>query len=263
MDSISNGVKAGRSMKLVRFQVPGRTAYGILHGKEVAELAGDCFGDLSTIATSHALSSVKLLAPCSPSKVIAVGLNYRDHARELELPVPDVPVIFLKPPTTIIGPGDAILYPEMSSQVDFEAELGIVIKDQTKNIRPEEAGRHILGFTCANDITARDLQKKDGQWTRAKSFDTFCPIGPWIETGLDPDDVRVESYLNGEQRQASRTSQFIFKIDFLVSFISYIMTLYPGDLIITGTPAGIGPMKSGDEIEVRIEGIGSLKNVVN
>jgi 2-keto-4-pentenoate hydratase/2-oxohepta-3-ene-1,7-dioic acid hydratase in catechol pathway len=249
-------------MKLVRFQVPGRSACGILQGEDVVELEGDCFGDLRTLATGHALSGVQLLAPCSPSKVVAVGLNYRDHARELGLPVPEAPVIFLKPPTTVIGPGDAIQYPGMSSQVDFEAELGIVIKDRAKNIRPEEAGRHILGFTCANDITARDLQKKDGQWTRAKSFDTFCPVGPWIETGLDPDDILVESYLNNEQRQSSRTSQFIFKIDFLVSFISRIMTLYPGDLIITGTPAGIGPMKPGDEIEVRIEGIGSLKNNV-
>jgi len=249
-------------MKLVRFQVQGRTVCGILHGEEVRELEGDFFGPLKTLATGQALADVKLLAPCSPTKVIAVGLNYRDHARELELPVPDTPVIFLKPPTTVIGPADAILYPEASSQVDYEAELGIVIKDRTKDLRPEDARRHILGYTCANDVTARDLQKKDGQWTRAKSFDTFCPVGPWIETGLDPDDLLVESYLNGERRQASRTSQFIFKADFLVSFISRIMTLYPGDLIITGTPAGIGPMKPGDEIEVRIEGIGSLKNTV-
>ena len=249
-------------MKLVRFQVLGRTACGLLHGEEVAELAGDFFGDMRTLATGHALSSVKLLAPCSPSKVIAVGLNYRDHAQELGLPVPGTPILFLKPPTTVIGPGDAIQYPGMSAQVDFEAELGIVIKDRAKNIQPEEAGRHILGFTCANDVTARDLQKKDGQWTRAKSFDTFCPVGPWIETELDAADVLVESYLNGERRQSSRTSQFIFRIDFLVSFISRVMTLYPGDLIITGTPAGIGPMKPGDEIEVRIEGIGSLKNTV-
>ncbi len=234
-----------------------------MKGEEVTELAGDFFGALKTLETNHALSSVKLLAPCSPSKVIAVGLNYRDHARELGLPVPDTPVIFLKPPTTVVGPGDAILYPEMSSQVDYEAELGIIIKDRAKNIRPEEARGYILGFTCANDITARDLQKKDGQWSRAKSFDTFCPVGPWIETGLDPDDILVEAYLNGEQRQSSRTSQFIFKIDYIVSFISQIMTLYPGDLIITGTPAGIGPMKHGDEIEVRIEGIGSLMNTIS
>ena len=249
-------------MKLVRFQIQGRTACGILREEEVTELEGDFFGPLKRRTTVHALSGVKLLAPCSPSKVIAVGLNYRDHSREMGLPIPDTPILFLKPPTAVIGPGDAILYPGMSSQVDYEAELGIVIKDRAKDIRPEEARRHILGFTCVNDVTARDLQKKDGQWTRAKSFDTFCPVGPWIETDLEPNDVLVESYLNGEQRQSARTSQFIFNADHLISFISQIMTLYPGDLIITGTPAGIGPMKPGDTIEVRIEGIGSLKNVV-
>lgn len=249
-------------MKLIRFQVPGRIACGILHDGEVTELEDGFFGPLKTRSSGHARAGVKLLAPCSPSKVVAVGLNYRDHARELDLPVPETPVIFLKPPTSIIGPGDIIQYPGMSSRVDYEAELGIVIKDRVKDIRPEEARGHILGYTCANDVTARDLQKKDGQWTRAKSFDTFCPIGPWIETDLAPDDLLVESFLNGGRRQSSRTSQFIFKVDHLISFISQIMTLCPGDLIITGTPAGIGPMGSGDEIEVRIEGIGSLKNVV-
>jgi 2-keto-4-pentenoate hydratase/2-oxohepta-3-ene-1,7-dioic acid hydratase in catechol pathway len=181
----------------------------------------------------------------------------------LGLPIPDTPIIFLKPPTSVIGPDDSIRYPETSSRVDYEAELGIIIKDRAKDIRPEDASRHILGYTCANDVTARDLQKKDGQWTRAKSFDTFCPFGPWIETELDPDDLLVESFLNGARRQSSRTSQLIFKTNHLVSFISQVMTLYPGDLIITGTPAGIGPMERGDEIEVRIEGIGSLKNTVN
>jgi len=249
-------------MKLARFQVQGRTACGIMDGEEVTELEGDFFGVLKTLPIRHAGAGLRLLAPCSPSKVVAVGLNYRDHAREMGLTVPETPIIFLKPATSVIGPGDSILYPGMSSQVDYEAELGIVIKDRVKGLRPEEARRHILGYTCANDVTARDLQKKDDQWTRAKSFDTFCPIGPWIETELDPDDLLVESFLNGARRQSSRTSQFIFKADHLVSFISQVMTLYPGDLIITGTPAGIGPMEPGDETEVRIEGIGSLKNVV-
>ena len=249
-------------MKLVRFQVDGRTACGILHGEEVKELEGDFFGPLATRSPGHARAGVRLLAPCSPSKVVAVGLNYRDHAREMGLTVPDTPIIFLKPPTTVIGPGDIIRFPGMSSQVDYEAELGIVIKDRIKDIRPEEVRRHILGYTCANDVTARDLQKKDGQWTRAKSFDTFCPVGPWIETDLEPDDLLVEAFLNGARRQSSRTSQFIFTADHLVSFISQVMTLYAGDLVITGTPAGIGPMNPGDEIEVRIEGIGSLKNMV-
>jgi 2-keto-4-pentenoate hydratase/2-oxohepta-3-ene-1,7-dioic acid hydratase in catechol pathway len=249
-------------MRLVRFQDEGRAAYGILEGDEVAELEGDIFGPLNTRPARRPLSRVRLLAPCSPGKIVAVGLNYRDHAEELGLAVPDEPIIFLKPPTTVIGPGEAVAYPPMSAQVDYEAELGIVIRDQVKNIGPEQARDHILGYTCANDVTARDLQRKDGQWTRAKSFDTFCPAGPWIETELDPDDLLVESYLNGKRRQSSRTAQFIFPVDRLVSFISQIMTLSPGDLIITGTPAGIGPMKPGDEIEVRIEGIGSLTNTV-
>ncbi len=250
-------------MRLVRFQAEERPAYGVLDGDFVTELDGDFFRPLRTGNRTHPLSRVKLLAPCSPGKIIAVGLNYRDHAEELGLAVPEEPVIFLKPPSTVIGPGEAILYPAMSGQVDYEAELGVVIGDRAKDLSLAEAKDHILGYTCANDVTARDLQRKDGQWTRAKSFDTFCPIGPWIETGLDPGNLLVESYLNGEQRQSSRTAQFIFPVYYLVSFISRVMTLYPGDLIITGTPAGIGPMKHGDEVEVRIEGIGSLKNIVN
>ena len=249
-------------MRLVRFLVQERPAWGILNNDEVAELDGDVFSSFKTPRTCHPASAVKLLAPCIPSKVVAVGLNYRDHAKELGLAVPEEPIIFLKPPTTVVGPGEAIHYPAMSAQVDYEAELGVVVRDRVRNIDPEEARDHLLGYTCANDVTARDLQKKDGQWTRAKSFDTFCPVGPWIETDLDPGDLLVESYLNGKRKQSSRTSQFIFPVDVLVSFISRIMTLNPGDLIITGTPAGIGPMKPGDEIEVRIEGIGSLKNVV-
>jgi len=175
---------------------------------------------------------------------------------------PDNPILFLKPPTAIIGHGEPIVYPAMSSQVDYEGELGIVIRDRTVHIRPEQARKHILGYTCANDVTARDLQKKDGQWTRAKSFDTFCPVGPWIETDVDPDDLLIETLVNRQLRQSSRTSLFIFGVDLLVSFISQVMTLEPGDLIITGTPAGIGPMQPGDEVEVRIQGIGSLKNNV-
>ena len=249
-------------MRLVRFLIDGRTAYGVLEADRVNELDGDLFGALKTLNTSYPLSHVRLLAPCRPSKIIAVGLNYRDHAKELGFPIPESPIIFLKPPSSVIGPGDAIVFPAMSAQVDHEAELGVVIKERARGVSPGQAKDHILGYTCANDVTARDLQKKDGQWTRAKSFDTFCPIGPWIENELDPDDLLVESYLNKEQKQSSRTSRLIFTMDSLVSFISHVMTLEPGDLIITGTPAGIGPMKPGDEIEVRIEGIGSLRNRV-
>ncbi|HSQ77681.1 MAG TPA: fumarylacetoacetate hydrolase family protein, partial [Nitrospirota bacterium] len=245
-----------------RFLAQGRPVCGVVNGDEISELDGDFFSPFKTRKTGYVFSQVKLLPPCNPSKVVAVGLNYRDHAHELGLAIPEEPVIFLKPATTIIGPGESVIYPGTSSRVDYEAELGVVVKDRTRNISPEEAPDHILGYTCANDITARDLQKKDGQWTRAKSFDTFCPVGPWIETDLDPGDLLIQSYLNGERRQSSRTSQLIFKVRELVSFISGIMTLEPGDFIITGTPAGIGPMKPGDEIEVRIEGIGSLKNRV-
>jgi 2-keto-4-pentenoate hydratase/2-oxohepta-3-ene-1,7-dioic acid hydratase in catechol pathway len=249
-------------MRLVRFLVQGRIAYGILNNEEVAELDGDGFAPLSSIRKRHRMADVKILAPCVPTKIVAVGLNYRDHARELGMPVPETPILFLKPPTSVIGPGEAIVLPAMSTRVDYEAELGIVIRDRVSRVSPAESRDHILGYTCVNDVTARDLQKKDGQWTRAKSFDTFCPIGPWIQADLDPGDLLVESYLNGERRQSSRTSQFIFGVDHLVSFISQIMTLEPGDLIITGTPAGIGPIQAGDEVEVRIEGIGSLKNRV-
>ncbi len=249
-------------MRLVRFQVEGRAAYGILRDETIEEISGDIFGDLKPLKKFHALTLVKLLAPCCPSKIIAVGLNYRDHAKELGFSIPENPILFLKPPTAVIGPADSIRYPAMSRQVDYEAELGIVIKDRASNIPPAQTREHILGYTCANDVTARDLQKKDGQWTRAKSFDSFCPVGPWIETDLDPDDLRIEAFLNNEQKQSSRTSQFVFPAKDLVSFISQVMTLEPGDLIITGTPAGIGPMQPGDEIEVRIEGIGSLKNTV-
>jgi 2-keto-4-pentenoate hydratase/2-oxohepta-3-ene-1,7-dioic acid hydratase in catechol pathway len=251
-------------MKLVRFVAPGNPgpACGVVENDEVIELEGDHVSAPVRRKARYPLSHVRLLPPCSPTKVVAVGLNYRDHARELGFAIPDEPVIFLKPPTAIVGTGEAIVYPPTSSQVDFEAELGVVIKDRIRQVKPGDAYRHILGYTCANDVTARDLQKKDGQWTRAKSFDTFCPVGPWIETDLDPGNILVESYLNGERKQSSRTSELIFRVDHLVSFISSIMTLYPGDLIITGTPAGIGPMQPGDEVEVRIEGIGSLTNKI-
>ena len=249
-------------MKLVRFDAGNGPVSGILDDDKIAELDGDFFGVFKTLKTCWRASDVRLLAPCRPSKVVAVGLNYRDHAHEMKLPLPDEPIIFLKPTTTVIGPGDAVTIPPHAGRVDYEAELAVVLRSRTRNISVDEAPDHILGYTCANDVTARDLQKKDVQWTRAKSFDTFCPVGPWIETDLDPSNVLVEAYLNGGRRQSSRTGQLIFNVPFLVSFISRVMTLEPGDLIITGTPSGIGPMKPGDAIEVRIEGIGSLKNPV-
>jgi len=249
-------------MRLVRFRAKGSSAYGILNNDEIVELDGPGYASLSSHRAIHRSADSRLLPPCVPSKIVAVGLNYRDHARELGMAVPETPVLFLKPPTAVIGPGDDIVCPAMSRRVDYEGELGIVIRDRISRISPGEARKHILGYTCANDVTARDLQKQDGQWTRAKGFDTFCPVGPWIETELDPGDIAIETYLNGERRQSSRTSQFVFSVEHLVSFISKVMTLESGDLIITGTPAGIGPLKPGDEVEVRIEGIGSLLNTV-
>lgn len=198
----------------------------------------------------------------NPSKIICVGLNYLDHAKEMKEPLPENPIIFLKPPSAIIQDGDAIIYPNQTFNLHYEAELAIVIKDKIHNIPINEAFEHILGFTCANDVTARDLQKKDGQWTRGKGFDTFCPVGPNIVSGIDPNDLAIKLYLNGELKQNSRTSNLIFKPDYLVSFISQVMTLLPGDIILTGTPSGIGPMKIGDTVVVEIEKIGKLTNIV-
>ncbi len=197
-----------------------------------------------------------------PSKIVCVGLNYREHAVELKLKIPKEPVIFLKPSSSIIYNKDDIVYPPKVRRLDFEAELAVVIKKKTKNIKPKEAPAYILGYTCLNDVTARDLQKRDGQWTRSKSFDTFCPIGPVIETDLDPSDIKIESRLNGILRQSSSSADLIFPVYELVAYISGIMTLLPGDIISTGTPPGVGPMRPRDLIEVRIEGIGTLKNKV-
>jgi len=208
------------------------------------------------------LQDIKLLAPCCPSKIVAVGLNYKEHAKELNMELPKEPLIFIKPVSSVIGHLDNIIYPEQSIQVDYEAELAIVIKNKIKNISENEVSENILGFTCLNDVTARDLQTKDTQWTRAKSFDTFCPIGPYIVNNIDPSNLKIESLLNDELKQSSNTSDFIFDINYIVSFISKIMTLYPEDIITTGTPAGIGPMNKGDKIEIRIENIGSLINYV-
>ena len=197
-----------------------------------------------------------------PSKIICVGTNYADHARELNLGVPGEPLIFIKPPSSIIYDGQDIVYPRGVTRLDFEAELVVVIKKEGRNIGESGAREYILGYTCLNDVTARDIQAKESQWTRSKSFDTFCPIGPHIETDVNPSGIKVESYLNGERKQSSTTANLLFSVPRLVSFVSGIMTLLPGDIISTGTPFGIGPMLPGDRIEVRIEGIGSLHNTV-
>lgn len=197
-----------------------------------------------------------------PTKIVCIGLNYHCHAKELGMNTPHHPIIFLKPLTTLIGPEENIIYPKMSKRVDYEAELAIIIKNRIRNIKKSEAMKHVEGFTCLNDVTARDLQKLDKQWTRAKSFDTFCPVGPKVVKNINPNNLKIQSFLNNKLKQNSNTKNFIFKVEELVSFISQVMTLNPGDIIATGTPKGIGPMKKGDTIEVRIEGIGSLVNYV-
>jgi 2-keto-4-pentenoate hydratase/2-oxohepta-3-ene-1,7-dioic acid hydratase in catechol pathway len=191
-----------------------------------------------------------------------LGLNYHSHAEELKLPIPANPLLFLKPSTSVIGPEDDIVYPDSSERVDYEAELAVVIKAKAYRVPQDGALDYVLGYTCFNDVTARDLQKKDVQWTRAKSFDTFAAIGPHIETELDPGNVNLEAYLNGELKQGGNTSDLIFPVPELVSFISHIMTLLPGDIIATGTPSGIGPMKPGDTVEIKVAGIGTLRNRV-
>jgi 2-keto-4-pentenoate hydratase/2-oxohepta-3-ene-1,7-dioic acid hydratase in catechol pathway len=193
---------------------------------------------------------------------VAVGLNYADHATESGLPLPKQPIIFLKPPTAVIGHLGQIIYSAISQQVDYEAELAVVIGRRAKNVPSHEARRYVLGYTCSNDITARDLQQKDGQWTRSKSFDTFCPLGPWIVTDLNPSELDIICRVNGEVRQAGNTANMVFKIWDLISFISRVMTLEPGDVIMTGTPAGVGPLSPGDAVEVEIEDIGTLENEV-
>jgi len=249
-------------MKIVRYQDGSSIKYGVIEKETIREMEGDPFSHFHLTSRAKQIGEAKLLSPCLPSKIVALGLNYRDHAEEVKLPIPDKPLLFIKPSTSVIGPGEAILYPKMSKRVDYEAELAVVIGKVAKNVSEEKAADYILGYTCLNDVTARDLQPKDGQWTLSKSFDTFSPIGPWIVTDMDPYQLEISSYLNGERRQHSNTKNLIFGPRQLVSFISWAMTLLPGDVIATGTPSGIGPMAIGDQIDVVIEGIGTLSNHV-
>ncbi len=238
--------------------------YGILGLDKITQLEDAPWRSTKKTKQSHYLKNVALLAPVEPSKIICVGLNYHAHvdASQSAVKAPEQPVLFLKPPSSIIGTDDKIEYPSQSRRVDYEAELGIVIGKRTKHVSEKEALEYILGYTCVNDVTARDLQKTDSQWGRAKGFDTFCPVGPWIIGGINFDNLKIEGILNGTVKQSGNSSDMIFKTPFLVSYISSIMTLEPGDLISTGTPAGIEPMNPGDTIEVRIENIGTLKNTV-
>jgi 2-keto-4-pentenoate hydratase/2-oxohepta-3-ene-1,7-dioic acid hydratase in catechol pathway len=236
-------------------------------GLSVAEIAGHPFGpgpdNVRLTGARYSVDDVRLLAPILPSKVVAIGRNYAEHARELGNEPPAEPLIFLKPSTAVIGPGDPIARPAaQSKRVDYEGELAIVFGRLCRDVPEARVPEVIFGYTCANDVTARDLQARDGQWTRAKGFDTFCPLGPWIETSLDPADVHLTTTVNGEIKQDSRTSLLIHGIATLVSYVTAVMTILPGDVLLTGTPAGVGPLMAGDSVAVWIEGIGTLTNPV-
>ncbi|AII58177.1 hypothetical protein ASJ33_06155 [Dehalococcoides mccartyi] len=248
-------------MRIVRFNISGkRTGYAVLEGTKLKELKGNPFGKIVFSGRVFDVSGVRLLSPSVPSKIIAIGLNYKAHAGEMAENLPLTPLIFFKNADGIIGTEDNIIKPPQSERVDYEGELAVVIKKKARNISPETAFDYILGYSCFNDVTARDLQKADGQWSRAKGFDTFAVCGPWVETELDPQTQLLETYLNGKLKQRTSTADMIFSIPYIVSFVSEVMTLLPGDIIATGTPSGIGPMKPGDRVEVRISGIGSLVN---
>ncbi|RJK98468.1 fumarylacetoacetate hydrolase family protein [Vallicoccus soli] len=253
-------------MRIARFSHGETVSFGAVGGEpddlSVVPLDGHPFGQLTPAGMPVKLSEVRLLAPVLPSKVVAIGRNYADHAKEMGGDVPEVPVVFLKPSTSVVGPGEAIRYPEISNEVSYEAELAVVIGRLCRQVPVEKVPEVVLGYTCANDVTARDLQRAEAQWGRAKGFDTFCPLGPWVVTDVDPADLRVTCTVDGEVRQDGRTSQMVRSVAELVAHVSEAMTLLPGDVILTGTPAGVGPLRPGDSVTVEIEGIGSLTNEV-
>jgi 2-keto-4-pentenoate hydratase/2-oxohepta-3-ene-1,7-dioic acid hydratase in catechol pathway len=250
-------------MRLVRFQIENESPrYGWVHEGKIGEIEGDIFGEFRRKEAELPLEEVRLLAPARPSKIICVGRNYVEHAREHNVEVPKVPLIFFKPPSAILNPEESILLPPQSKQVEHEAELVAVIGKRGRRITAERAKEYILGYTIGNDVTARDIQRADRLWTRGKGFDTFAPFGPWIDTTFDPSDSVITCRVNGQMRQMASTRDMVFDIGTLVAFISSVMTLEPGDLIFTGTPAGVSPLAEGDVVEVEIEGLGKLSNPV-
>jgi len=250
--------------KYVRFGSLKGKFYGILDGDQIKVLDGAPWEGGEPTGDLEELSRVRLVCPVEPTKIICVGLNYHMHVQHSQsaTEAPANPVLFMKPPSSLLEPEGNIVYPENCDRVDYEAELAVVIGRRGHKIPEAEAGKFIFGYTCLNDVTARKIQKADGQWTRGKGFDTFCPVGPYLVRGVDVSDLAVEAYLNGEQKQYGRTSDMIFSIPYLIQFISAVMTLMPGDIISTGTPQGIDPMQRGDKIEVRVENIGSLVNTI-
>jgi 2-keto-4-pentenoate hydratase/2-oxohepta-3-ene-1,7-dioic acid hydratase in catechol pathway len=252
-------------MKIMRFVHREEMAYGIVTGESLRKIEGWPSGSYKIGEETIQMKEVKVLPPLMPSKIVAVGLNYARHITEISMDrtAPSAPLLFLKPPTSVIGPEEGIFYPEKSNELHYEGELAVIIKKRTRKIQPDAALNHILGYTCLNDITARDWQRTDGQWTRGKSYDTFCPIGPVISLDIkNPNALKIETRLNGRVRQSASTADLLFKVEDLVSYISHHMTLLPGDIIATGTPEGVGPMKVGDTVEVEIEEIGVLRNYV-
>lgn len=250
--------------RYIRYCHKDKIKYGRLSGDTVYPLSGDLFQHREEDGTTLPLSEVQLLAPCQPTKIVAVGFNYRDHAEEFHTPIPETPNIFMKPLSALAGPEQPVLFPKaMAGQVDYEAELVIVVGRRARHVSPEDAPDYILGYTIGNDVTARDLQDTTKQWTVCKGFDTFAPIGPWIETAVDPKaGLDISSWVNGQRRQHSNTKNLIFDAPYLIHYLSQAMTLEPGDVIFTGTPSGIGPVNPGDVMEMRIQGIGSLCNPV-
>ena len=257
-------------MRICRFALDGEVSFGVVEGppggKEselvVASVDGHPFGPFAFTGARHALSAVRLLAPVLPSKVVCIGKNYADHVAEMGGETPAAPVVFLKPSTSVIGPGEPVRLPANSDRVDHEAELGVVIGRLCRDVPRERALDVVLGYTAGNDVTARDHQAQDGQWTRGKSHDTFCPIGPWVETELDVRDLAVQCRVDGELRQDGRTAQLLHDVPAIIEWISAFMTLLPGDVVLTGTPAGVGPLVAGDTVDVVVEGIGTLTNPV-
>ena len=260
-------------MRIARFAVDGQVSFGVVEGPPssaapdpaelvVATVEGHPFGPFAFTGARHPLPSVRLLAPVLPSKVVCIGKNYADHAAEMGGEAPASPVVFLKPSTSVVGPGDAVQLPRDSTRVDHEGELAVVVGRLCRDVPPERALDVVLGYTCGNDVTARDHQQADGQWTRGKSHDTFCPLGPWVETELDVRDVAVQCRVDNELRQDGRTAQLLHDVPAVIAWVSAFMTLLPGDVILTGTPAGVGPLAAGQQVGVTVEGIGTLTNPV-
>ena len=250
-------------MRIVRYEVQDGSGYGLVQGDMIHPLTASPFdGAHETHGAPVAMAAARLLAPCEPSKIVCIGRNYAAHAAEHHAPVPTEPLMFLKPPSALLSPGAAIELTPLSAQVEHEGELVVVIGRRCRHVPVEQALDVVFGYTCGNDVTARDLQRKDGQWARAKGFDTFCPLGPWIETELDPTRAEVTCLVNGVVRQQGTTADLIFAVAQLIAYVTQVMTLEPGDIIMTGTPAGVGPLQVGDDVVVRIGGIGELHNTV-